>query len=59
MSRWETYNPITHCIETPDGTVVAAEIIDSIECLADLFYVMQIRSEQRKQMPVNNGAGGE
>lgn len=59
MSGWERYNHNTHCVETPDGTVVAKEIIDGICCLADLFYVMRIRAEQRRQLkqPTGHGVG--
>lgn len=41
------YNPLTHCYETKDGTSVAAELVDSVESLADILIISTIREQQR------------
>ena len=46
-SRWVTYNPLTATYDTPDGTAVAAELVESVQCMADLLNIAQIRAEQR------------
>lgn len=35
---------------TGDGTRVAAELVESASCLADILYIAYLRSEQRKEM---------
>ena len=51
MAReWVTYNHLTHTYDTGDGTKVAAEIVDSASCLADIFHIASIREAQRKAM---------
>jgi hypothetical protein len=45
---WVVFNHLTQCYETPDGTSVAAELCDNVECLADVLRIASIRAEQRK-----------
>ena len=35
---------------TGDGTRVAAELVETACCLADVLYISYLRSEQRKEM---------
>lgn len=44
---WVTYNPLTNTYDTPDGTSVAAELVDGVQCLADVLRIAQIRASQR------------
>jgi hypothetical protein len=44
---WVTYNPLTNTYDTPDGTSVAAELVDNVQCLADMLNIAQIRAKQR------------
>jgi hypothetical protein len=43
-----TYNPLTATYDTKDGTSVAAELVDNVECLADVLHISSIRSTQRQ-----------
>lgn len=52
---WVTYNPLTATYDTPDGTSVAAELADNVQCLADVLHLAQIRAKQRNERP-NGGA---
>jgi hypothetical protein len=45
--EWVTYNPLTATYDTPDGTAVAAELIDNVRCLADALHIANIRAKQR------------
>ena len=49
--EWVRYNPLTHCHETPDGTVVAAELVDNCQSLLDFLFIATIRDKQRKAIP--------
>lgn len=40
---WVTYNPLTNTYDTQDGTNVAAELVDNVQCLADVLRIAQIR----------------
>lgn len=44
---WVRFNPLTHTYDTPDGTKVAAEVADSVQCLADVLHIAAIRERQR------------
>lgn len=44
---WVTYNPLTNTYDTQDGTSVAAELVDNVQCLADVLRIAQIRARQR------------
>jgi hypothetical protein len=44
---WITYNQQTKSYETPDGTSVAAELVNNVRCLADVLHIAQIRAKQR------------
>ena len=57
MSEWVTYNPLTATYDTPDGTKVAAELVDSVQCLADVLHIAQIREAQRSAMAAAGGSG--
>lgn len=46
--NWVEYNPNTSTYDTKDGTKVAAELVDSVQCLADVFYICSLREEQRR-----------
>ena len=41
------YNQATHTYDTQDGTKVAAELVDNVQCLADVFSIIRIREKQR------------
>lgn len=45
--HWVTYNPMTNTYDTPDKTSVAAELVDNVQCLADVLLITQIRTKQR------------
>jgi hypothetical protein len=45
--EWVTHNPLTATYDTPDGTSVAAELIDNVQCLADVLRIAAIRAKQR------------
>ena len=47
---WVRYNELTACYETKDRTSVSAELVDNVQCLADIFYISSIRENQRKVM---------
>lgn len=46
-NSWVSYNDKTATYDTPDGTSVAAEVVDGVECLADLLRISNIRAQQR------------
>jgi hypothetical protein len=50
MSDWLRFNHLTQCVETKDGTSVPVELTDNVTCLADVFYVANIRADQRDAM---------
>jgi hypothetical protein len=49
--EWVTYNPLTATYDTPDGTSVSAELVDNVQCLADVMHIAQIRAKQRAERP--------
>jgi len=53
QSGWVSYNPLNATYETKDGTVVAAELVDNVQCLADVFHIASIRAAQRSKMAGN------
>ena len=48
--QWVVFNHLTQAYDTPDGTHVAAEVVDSASCVADVFNIAAIRDKQRKAM---------
>lgn len=44
---WVSFNQMTGTYDTPDGTKVAAELVDNVSCLADILRIASIRSDQR------------
>ena len=46
--QWVVFNHLTQTYDTPDGTHVAAEVVDSASCMADVFNITAIRDKQRK-----------
>lgn len=44
---WVRYNQLTDTYDTPDGTKVAAELVDNVACLADFLHIAKIRDDQR------------
>jgi hypothetical protein len=50
---WVTYNPLTNTYDTPDSTSVAAELVDNVQCLADILNIAQIRAKQRADQSNN------
>ena len=44
---WVRYNPRTATYDTPDGTAVAAELVENVQCLADVFHIATTREKQR------------
>ena len=47
---WERFNPLTHMVETKDGTKIAVEIITSVTCLWDYIEIARMRAKQREEM---------
>lgn len=45
---WVRFNSQTQCYETPDGTSVSAELIENVECMADVMQIAIIRDKQRE-----------
>jgi hypothetical protein len=45
--QWVRFNPLTNSYDTPDGTRIAAELVDSVKGLADILYIAGIRANQR------------
>ena len=45
--QWVLHNSNTGTYDTPDGTQVAACLVDNVECLADIFHIATIRERQR------------
>lgn len=56
LRQWTTLNPLTHMVETGDGTQVSVEVTDSVDCLADILRICQIRDDQRRK-EVRDGSG--
>jgi hypothetical protein len=48
--EWVTYNANTATYDTPDGTKVSSELVESVACLADVLYIAIIRNKQRDVM---------
>lgn len=48
LRGWVTYNPATATYDTPDGTSVAAELVDNVQCLADVLHIARLREKQRE-----------
>lgn len=46
-SEWARFNPLTHTYDTPDGTRVAAELVERATCLADVLHIATVRAKQR------------
>jgi len=44
---WVRYNPTTNTYDTKDGTRVASEVVESVQCLADVLRIATIREKQR------------
>lgn len=51
--EWVVFNPNTHTYDTPDGTSVAAELVDNAQCLLDVWYIASIRQKQREEKRQN------
>ena len=47
---WIRLDVRTNEYVTGDGTRVAAELVETASCLADVLYIAYLRSEQRKEM---------
>lgn len=45
--KTDVYNVLTATYDTPDGTKVAAEIVNNVHCLADVLHICDIRQKQR------------
>lgn len=44
---WLTFDPLTRTYKTGDGTQVAEELTDNVQCFADILHIANIREEQR------------
>jgi hypothetical protein len=44
---WVVFNNCTQTYDTRDGTKVAAELVDNVQCLADVLRISLIREDQR------------
>jgi len=47
IRQWDRYNPLTDSYDTPDGTSVAAYLVEQANCLADFLAIASIREKQR------------
>lgn len=54
---WVRFNSNTAVYETPDGTAVAAELVDNVQCFADLLNIARIRDEQRAAAAIAKATG--
>ncbi len=54
--QWTAFNPLTQMVETVDGTEIAMELTDNVECLADVLHIAKLRDDQRRK-EVPNGRG--
>lgn len=45
--EWILFDPRTQTYKTKDGTSVSAELVDNVQCLADVLRIAQIRELQR------------
>lgn len=48
--EWVRYDTQNHVYRTKDGTAVAGELIENVQCLAHVLHICQIRDRQRKAM---------
>lgn len=48
--EWVAYNPQTMTYDTRDGTKIAAELVENVQCLADVLYISILRERQREAM---------
>lgn len=53
---WVRFNPATQTYDTPDGTRVAVELVDSVVCLADVLRIACIREDQRAAIAKATGS---
>lgn len=44
---WVQFDPLTHTYTTGDGTRIAAELVDNVQCVADVLHISLIREKQR------------
>ena len=47
QKSWVSYNEKTATYDTPDGTAVPEEMVNSARCLLDVFHICDVRAEQR------------
>ena len=59
LREWVTYNPATATYDTPDGTRIGAELVDSVECLADVLHIARLRKKQREALRFNAVVNGD
>lgn len=52
------FNPLTQCYETKDKTSVAAELVESVNSLADILIISNIREQQRIDMKKEESRDG-
>jgi hypothetical protein len=48
--EWVQFDPFTETYVTGDGTRVASELADNVQCLVDVLHVAGIREAQRAEM---------
>ena len=56
---WVKFNPMTMTYDTPDGTHVAAELAESVQCLADVLQIAAVREAQREDAARTPAKEGE
>ncbi len=44
---WVQFDPLTQTYGTRDGTKVAGELVNGVECLADVIHIAALRDQQR------------
>jgi hypothetical protein len=54
---WVQFNPLTQTYITGDKTNVAVELVDTAQCMADVFYIASIREEQRARRSAEKKGG--
>jgi hypothetical protein len=56
-NQWVKFNHLTCTYDTPDGTCVAAELIESADSASDVWRYASIREKQREEIAkVQGGA---
>lgn len=50
--EWVQFNHLTQSVESRDGTAVAVEVTDNVQCFADVMHIAGVREQQRAAQAV-------